>query len=370
MTWLIPENHLDEISYKIIDCPIQEGNICICGSIKTGKTTILLHILKKILRTKANPCIVILVYRNIDVNRFETIFHELGINTIVMTYWKFKKSSSRYDYILCEDVHLIGADWLLQIKDRSNRVIVTINPRLVLFDNSFTQTSLLTIDQVRDILNPKVFTLCHSHQCNNPIVLKLEELLLNSDNPIQNTFFSHTRQTVRLCEASNTKEELHFVIDEAEKYRIRGYSVAVLIPTNTGILKFVQGIIALKNEKEWDETTNCWGRIDFENLNRYLSGINLNYQCLGSNFGMLSEIDNRINIMTYHASMGFEYDYIFMPFVNSDLFISINETIQKSAFVLASTRSRIGLNYTYSGPKLHYLNFIENDCKKLILMII
>ena len=65
--------------------------------------------------------------------------------------------------------------------------------------------------------------------------------------------------------------------------------------------------------------------------------------------------------------MGLIFDFVFMPFVNSDQYISPNELINRNAFVLASTRSRIGLYYTYNGSKHHYLNLIEDNCEKIII---
>lgn len=366
MSWIIPECKLDDITRQIIDYPVKDGNLCISGFINTGKTVILMYILRKLVHIVASKGIVLLVYRKIDIEKYKAIFRELSIDPVVMTYWNFKQSSSKYNYILCEDVQLIGADLLSDIKSRGNHVVVTINPQLLLFENNiFTQTRTLTLEQVIDILNPKVFVLRYKYLYNT-VIEELSRLLLNVDISAHMQSIHHYLHSISLCKASNNEEEMRFVIEKAERCINNGYSVAVLISTNKKIVEFVQSVLLFKKEKYWKETSTRWGTLDFDNLNQYLSEVNLNYQCLGSHFGKYSKIDNRINILTYHASMGLIFDFVFMPFVNSDQYISPNELINRNAFVLASTRSRIGLYYTYNGSKHHYLNLIEDNCEKLL----
>ena len=367
MSWIIPECKLDDITTQTIDYPVKNGNLCISGFINTGKTVVLMYILRKLIQNVASKGVVLLVYRNIDIDKYKALLRELSIDPVVMTYWHFRQSSSKYDYILCEDIQLISADLLCDIKSRGNHVVVTINPQLLLFENSiFTQTRTLTLEQVRDILNPKVYVLRYNYLYNS-VIEELSHLLLNVDISAPMPSISHDLHSISLCKASNNEEEMRFVIEKAERFINHGYSVAVLIPTNKKLIEFVQSVFLFKKEKKWKETSTRWGTLDFDNLNQYLSEVNLNYQCLGSHFGKYSKIDNRINILTYHASMGLIFDFVFMPFVNSDQYISPNELINRNAFVLASTRSRIGLYYTYNGSKHHYLNLIEDNCEKIII---
>ena len=69
--------------------------------------------------------------------------------------------------------------------------------------------------------------------------------------------------------------------------------------------------------------------------------------------------------MTYHSSMGFEFDYVYLPYVNSDLFISSNSEIDKNVFILAMTRATQNLCFTYSGVMHPYLELIKDRCFKI-----
>ena len=85
----------------------------------------------------------------------------------------------------------------------------------------------------------------------------------------------------------------------------------------------------------------------------------------GKQFGQLSDITTKINIMTYHSSMGFEFDDVYLPYVNSDLFISSNSEIDKNVFILAMTRATHHLCITYSGTMHPYLELIKDRCLKI-----
>jgi hypothetical protein len=173
------------------------------------------------------------------------------------------------------------------------------------------------------------------------------------------------RQNVRICEATCKEEELQYISKNTARCLNCGYSVAILLPTNRDILVLIQALIKGDGKDPWIEVLNNWGKIDYNNLNRYLSSIGLNIQCLGSNYGQLSDINSKINIMTYHSSMGFEFDYVYLPYVNSDLFISSNSEIDKNVFILAMTRATHHLCITYSGTMHPYLELIKDRCLRI-----
>ena len=366
--WFIPESCLDT---GVDPRPLRfvfdksDGNLCISGFCKSGKSLSLLQIAREIKKFHRDATILILVSRNIDGVKFKEVSYEIGLKFDLLTYWQFKKNPIHYNYILCDDVQLISKSVLLEIKKVANQMVVTINPNLTLYEyDPLTQESLLTIEEIRQILSPKEYELNIIHHSSSGSILELARLLLGSGF-IKPHINSRMCQEVQICEASCTDEEVSFISKKSEDGLKCGFTSAILLPTNRDILSYVQALIRQKGKEPWKEVMTKWGKIDYDDLNMYLNSNSINYQCLGSNYGQISNIGNNISIMTYHGSMGLEFDNVFLPYANSGLFISINDEISKNVFVLAMTRARYRLYITYSGSLHPYIEIIKDRCQTI-----
>ena len=120
-----------------------------------------------------------------------------------------------------------------------------------------------------------------------------------------------------------------------------------------------------EGKKEWNVVTNEWGKTDYNCLNRYLTSCNVPIQYVGNGYGQFSDNTNKITLMTYHSAKGLDFDNVFLPFLNNSLFIVPNETLSKTLFMVAMTRSRNNLYLTYSGYKHSYLDNFASDCNKI-----
>ena len=69
--------------------------------------------------------------------------------------------------------------------------------------------------------------------------------------------------------------------------------------------------------------------------------------------------------MTYHSSKGLDFDNVFIPGLNRNLFITYNSDLSRTLFMVAMTRSRNNLYLTYSGYKHDYLQKFSSDCKSI-----
>ena len=85
-------------------------------------------------------------------------------------------------------------------------------------------------------------------------------------------------------------------------------------------------------------------------------------QYVGNGTGEFSENVRKITVMTYHSSKGLDFDYVFIPGLNRGMFISYNENLSKTLFMVAMTRSRNNLYLSHSGTKHEYLNKFSSDC--------
>ncbi len=356
-SWIIPASGLSPETDLIINYPL-DNNLCISGFIGTGKTTALLYLIRRLKSTQNTQRVIFLVYNYLIRDEFKG----LGLNIEIETYWKFKAKLSHYDYIICDDIQVIDANMLRNIKNYTNHIIVAFNPYLTIFEKSpLSQEQPLTLEQIQDILQPKRYELTISYV--NSSILKIAKSLIGNDNAFHlNQDLSHMDSIIRICEAENINQEINYIHKQTSKFLSRGNHIVILIPTNRSILSFIQNLIKLEGKPKWEEKTDTWGRLDFPDLNKHLSSIGLKYQCLGSTYGDFSEIGNKTSIMTYHACMGISFDYVFMPFMNNKLFISHNETISKNLFVMAITRARWNVFLTYNGRMHPILYQIMDKC--------
>lgn len=144
-----------------------------------------------------------------------------------------------------------------------------------------------------------------------------------------------------------------------------GDSTAILIPTAQKILKFVNQALRDAGKPEWSETTNSWGRIDYGALNSHLQRNGIKLQYVGNGYGCFDENDHRIVIMTFHSAKGLDFENVFIPYANVSMYISPNESLAKTLFMVAMTRSRRNLYITYSGYPSDYLDAFKANCSQI-----
>ena len=170
---------------------------------------------------------------------------------------------------------------------------------------------------------------------------------------------------IRLCEATSESQEVKYIMEQAIKAVNVGDSTAILIPTAQKILKFVNQALRDAGKPEWSETTNSWGKIDYGELNSHLQRNGIKLQYVGNGYGCFDENDHRIVIMTFHSAKGLDFENVFIPYANVSMYISPNESLAKTLFMVAMTRSRRNLYITYSGYPSDYLDAFKANCSQI-----
>ena len=360
MSWIIPENRLGPEPRIIIDGNLKQ-NICIKGIAGTGKTLVLMHLVRKVMHIEPNIRICVLAYNNLIVEHYRMGFDELCMRVNVMTYYSFTKSSQNYDYIFCDNIQNISSKTLVQISSQSKYVIVTIDPYIKLFaTDPLTNELTLSICEIISLLTPKVYDLFTHNYCSSKRILISKVLRINLYQGINS--ISKIDTQVRICKAKNDVEELQYIYRYAKRGLKVGNSSSVLLPTHDLIMSFIQSVILLEGKQPWTIQTNKYGKTDYSVLNCYLEKNGLPIQCLGNGYGHLSECQNKISISTYYSSLGLQFDDVYIPYVNSNMYINSDEQISRNALALAMTRCRYSLYITYTGKIHEYLKDAEADC--------
>lgn len=367
MSWIIPENKLDAQQRDFVDnVDINQRNVWIKGFPGSGKSVLLAYTIKKIKRQSPSASVVVVVFTQSLITMFKSAFREMGVSVNVITYYDFMKSSSRYDYILSDEVQDLTPRVLREMNSRGQHVVVCGDENQSIYpEDPQYRESTVTPSQISSLINSREFELNIIHRLTKSIIDVVNKFLPNMNIFSARRDMTKESTQVRICTANSTSEEIRYIMKEAKKAVNNGYTVGILIPTGKAILSFVNDALVSEGKSQWTATTNRYGKLDFSSLNSHLSRQGVPMQYVGNGTGEFSENSRKITVMTYHSSKGLDFDYVFIPGLNRGMFISYNENLSKTLFMVAMTRSRNNLYLSHSGSKHEYLNRFSSDCSPI-----
>ena len=364
MPWIVPENKLDAQQRNFLEnVDIKQRNVWIKGFPGSGKSVLLAYTYQRIKAREPRARVLVVVYTLSLIKMFEAAFAEMGQQAKIVTYYQFKRSSETYDYILSDEVQDLTPSVLREMSQRAKYVVVAGDENQPIFEKDPKDgEATVKPSQINSLLDSREFSLNIIHRLSRSIREAVQRFLprINIFNGLIDP--THLDTQVRLCEANNREEEVKYVVKEARRYNDIGKTVGVLIPTQSSILSFIQTAIRQAGKQEWEVCTNPFGRTDFGSLNNYLKKCGIPLQYVGNGYGTFDENSRKITIMTYHSSKGLDFDNVFLPFLNNSLFIVPNETMSKTLFMVAMTRSRENLYLTYNGYMHEYLRNFAANC--------
>lgn len=363
--WFVPEDRINPDQQRFLrDVNINQENIWIKGFAGSGKSILLVHVANKILSQRPNARIAFIVYTQSLVEMFRTALRELGLNIPVMTYFSFMSSGSSYDYILCDEVQDLTPRVLNKMYEKSAHLVVAGDSNQSIYpEDPRWRESTVDVSQIPQLIHGRDFELTIVERLTQSIMNAVKSLLrLNIFNSRVN--INHTDTKISLCNASSQQGEISFVIQNATRVVSRGYTAAILIPTQKGIVEFVNNVLASQGKPTWSSKLNQYGKVDFGAMNRHLSSNGIKMQYIGNGYGEFKSNPDYIVLMTYHSAKGLDFDYVYIPFCNDRLWISYNQELSKTLFMVAMTRARMNLYLTYSGTLNNYVSPFENDCSK------
>lgn len=367
---MIREDQLDPDQRDFINNESKKiGNIWIKGFAGSGKSVLLVHSLKDILKKEPKAKMVILVFTLSLKDMFETGMKELGLSSVipVKTYYDFvEKDNSKYDYIFCDEVQDLPSKVLYAMNNRAKKVVVAGDSNQSIYDTDPKwKEPTVNPDQIGDIINARAFSLNMIHRLTRSIISAVQKLL-----PKMNIFGAARDTTkvdvnIRLCEAPGEREEVKYVYEESQKGTAVGDTCVILLPTNKAIQKFANLLLSANNKLDWTVKRNIWDGPDYSDLNRHFKTNGIKVQFIGSGYGSLKDAETKKDtiIMTYHSSKGLDFDNVFLPFLNNSLLISLNN--EETLFMVAITRSRKNLYLTYFGYTHNLVDKFKADCTEI-----
>ena len=296
-------------------------------------------------------------------DRFKAAFKEIGVSATVMTFYDFMKNKSKYDYILSDEVQDMTGRVLTAMNNRSKHVIVAGDQHQSIYDTDpkFREATVKPSD-ILSLLNCRNFALRIIHRLSSSIISAIEKFIPDIDIFTARRDMTKRNTQIRLCTADSEDEEVKYIMKEAQKAVNVGDTAAILIPSQQKILDFIQSVLKDQGKQPWTIVKNDWDKPDFGSLNSYLLTNGVKLQYVGNSYGGLSESDGLVRIMTYHSSKGLDFDNVFLPGLDRSFYINGNDTLSRTLFMVAMTRSRNNLYLTHWGSMSAYLSSFADDC--------
>ncbi len=370
MPWMIREDKLDDDQKDFINIESKKtGNIWLKGFAGSGKSVLLVHSLKEILKREPNAKIAVVVYTRSLIDMFKTGMKELGIPAIipVMTYIEFvDKNSSHYDYIFCDEVQDLPSRVLHAMSNRAGKVVVAGDSNQSIYDTDPRwNEAVVNPDEVGEIIKARAYPLNTIHRLTRSIIAAVQKLL-----PSMNIWGSKRDMTkqdvdIRLCEATSENEEAKYIYQEAQKGTAVGDTCVVLFPTNNLIQKFADLVLMANNKPSWTVKNNNWGKPDYSDLNRHFKKNEIKIQFIGSGYGSLKDaVQNKDAIlMSYYSAKGLDFDNVFLPFLNNNFYLHPSNA--ETLFMVAMTRSRKNLYLSYFGYTHDLVEKFKGECTEI-----
>ena len=367
MAWIIPENKLDPQQREFLDTQnYNSGSIWIKGFPGSGKSVLLAYTLYQIKKRTPSASVVVVVFTRALIQMFKEAFAEMHIHVEVKTFYEYMKTTTHYDYVLCDEVQDLVPKVLREMKNRAAHVVVAGDENQSIYerDPKFKEATV-TPTEIQTLLSASVFELGIIHRLPSSIINVVQRLMPNLNVFSAKRDFTKEATQVRLCEGKSKEEEVQYVINQASRATRVGQTAVVLLPSQKEIVNFVNFALKKEGKNAWETKLDNWGRLDFDDMNSYLHSMKLTLEYVGNGIGSFSSDNKKIIIMTYHSSKGLDFDNVFIPFMNNSMFIVADETRSKILFMVAMTRSRSNLYITYSGSKHNYLNAFASQCSEI-----
>lgn len=370
MEWMVSEDKLDREQREFLDNFFRtKNNYWIKGLPGTGKSVLLLYILRNILQRERNSSICVVVFTHSLKQLFMVGIKELNIQSRIklITFYEFlEKDFSTYDYVLCDEVQDLTGKALSAMQRRGRRVLVAGDENQSIYDcDPRYREKTVSPDEIQSLINAADYQLRNLHRLPKSIVNAIKKIDSNLNVLSSRINLSKRDYQIKLCKGKSKEEEVKYIYQEALEAVNAGESSVILLPSNSKIIEFAIILLSALNKKEWNYKANMFDKPDYSDLNWHLKTQGIKMQYIGSGYGNLieaAEIGN-IVLMTYFSAKGLDFDNSFLPFFDNTFYLQPDKL--KPILIVAMTRCKKQLSISYTGFPHPILSKFSDDCVKI-----
>jgi len=353
MNWMVPDNRLDDYQRDVLGkCgDFNKNSEWIQGFAGSGKTILLVYLVKEALLKDPEKSICVLVYTHALKHLIQSGLTAES-STRIITKDQFLKETGFYDLILIDEVQDIPKSDLASIRARAGKIVIAGDS-----DQSIYPGNCSTPDEITSILEPRVHKLIILYRLTQRLRNIVKSILPGSSIEAARSDRGQDVQ-VTLAKANSTQEEIEWLWKECQEYSDTGDPAVILLPSHKSVQQYIRTIAEIDGFNDTiDFSCERWGGEKCYGLaNQQLSNNDIPLQYLGNNYGNLDDSDAKplTYIMTYHSSKGLDFNTVFLPYLNHSVeFWRDNEDTSRRIFFVGATRSRKNLFLSYSSSEPH-----------------
>lgn len=372
MQWMVPEERLGSDQKEIIEEISRIGTkpIWIKGNAGSGKSVVLIQSVKDYLANHPNAQICIVVFtralQDLIKNGIGQVPQLAGLNVPVYTiYQLYAKIMNNqifpFDAIFCDEVQDLPITFISSMKNACHHLIIAGDSSQSIYtDVPNFITPSASVEEIKAMIAPEEKSLNIIYRLSKNILGVLRNVFPELLDDLVHVNKENTQ--IKLFQAESFEKEVAFTWKDisATKQRRPEDSTVILISLRESIATFVNQVLTFENKPIWLRELGQNGELDFGSMNRHLESQNIPLMYLGNKHGSLSLADreNKIIIMTYHSSKGLDFNYVYLPLINTEMYI--HENIE-ALLLVALSRSKGGLTLTFNGNLYpHFVPFLKD----------
>jgi len=356
---MVPEEKLGRDQIEVIEeiSKIHNQTIWIKGHAGSGKSVVLIQSIKDYIGNYPNSKVCVVVFTNALVNLIKEGIKQvpqlenihIPVETIHSLYSKIMNGQVLpYNAIFCDEVQDIPITFISSMRKACKHLIIAGDAAQSIYTTipGFATPSA-TVDQIRLEIKPAEIELNTIYRLSKNIVAMLRNVFPDLLDDLIHINKENTQ--IRVFESNDLRREIDFVWKDAisTKNNRPEDSVSILISQRKKIAYFVDEVLILNGKPVWKHEMDSKGELNFGSMNLHLENNKIPLMYLGSGYGSLSLAaeNNKVIIMTYHSSKGLDFNYVYLPLANKNMYIRENIN---ALLLVGLTRSKGGLSVSYT----------------------
>lgn len=380
MSFIVPYDRLDIYQRNIINSILSSNDKIsfISGFAGSGKT-LLLVFLAKLYIAKAsnrNSCVCIVTFTRALLNMISNSLTEEDKKRIfVQTIYEFKNDKYLYRMIAVDEVQDLTENEFRTVCSKAiDKIVVAGDINQQIYVNKISGKFLQEF-----ITNSNFYTLKIVYRMTKKLK-KIADVINPKSNILLSSEFDkkEARQggsEVFYYTAKTIDEEVAWVLKKSNRLRSPKSPCAILLPSHRSIRIFYEVYFRLNNI-QFTFDTDPSQKLDYCELNKN-NYKNLNIFYYGNGIGSIAESDSCsvTYLMTYHSVKGLDFESIFIPFLDKEIYSIVMRSYSKKGMNLdkrisyvAFTRSHSNLFLSHHSAPDPILEYLKK--KNLILELV
>ena len=345
------------------------------GFAGTGKTVVLVNLMKNISLIDSNASMCFITYTNALK---DLVASGLDDSVEICTHTIFKIKKKQYDYVFLDEVQDITTEDLYEIRKLSGVLHIAGDPD----QNIYREHA--SISELEEILQPQAWKLKEIFRLSEPIKDLALSVFPNANLIEGNQAIQKAKATIRLFHCSDYETECYEMYMRAKTRARPDNPSVILFPGHTELLNF-GSTLARKlvddtppnvNHKIKPYSDNPKKFPTYADFNNWWEENELPISFFGNGWGSFAESELKpiVYLMTMHSSKGLDFKTVCIPGLNHDKNLIHSKDrdddpdLEGRLLFVAITRTRKDLFLSHTSKNPHPLlhNAPESVTRKFI----